>query len=408
MKNPVPASISEVDAIAQSSEHIAFIRTMLQKHSVAGARRNELFRQLRLAEHRSIGRVLRVAILGEFSSGKSTFINALIGQRLLKSARVATTASATFITYGPRLKVTATFLDGSCIQATAFEMARLHRVIARIQPDLPEIISIREAIDLLTADQAIANAVKQVDISLPSPFLQRGLSIIDTPGIGAGGDYTHNHVQITQAVVEQSADAIIVLVPSAQPMSNTLLSFLQGSAHRFLHRCIFVMTAMDTQTQADRQKTWSFVNHCLIKKLGLQNPKVYECGAIAALPTVRKILAPQQSIWAAWQQQFIKLEVILFQEIVRQRSLMISEKLVYLFQALLREVSMDMDARKAAVDEGLRQLSEQNSVTKNTLGNHEIREHQLRVQASDISLDMAELAQRQRQLKALNARLLAE
>ena len=408
MKNTVPASVPEVDAIAQSSEHIAFIRTMLQKHSVAGARRNELFRQLRLAEHRSMGRVLRVAILGEFSSGKSTFINALLGQRLLKSARVATTASATFITYGPRLKVTATFLDGSCIQATAFEMARLHRAITRIQPDLSETILIREAVDLLTADQVIANTVKQVDISLPSPFLQRELSIIDTPGIGAGGEYTHSHVQITQAVVEQSADAVIVLIPSAQPMSNTLLSFLQSSAHRFLHRCIFVMTAMDTQTQADRQKIWSFVNHCLIKKLSLKNPKVYECSAIAALPTVGKIPAYQQSIWAAWQQQFIKLEAILFQEIVRQQNLMISEKLIHLFQALLREVSTDMNAQKTAIDESIHQLGEQNSVTNNTLENDKTREHQLRVKANDIIRDMDELAQRQRQLKTLNAILLTK
>ena len=40
---------------------------------------------------------LYLAVIGEFSSGKSTFINALLGFRLLKDAVMPTTACATYI-----------------------------------------------------------------------------------------------------------------------------------------------------------------------------------------------------------------------------------------------------------------------------------------------------------------------
>ena len=43
---------------------------------------------------------LYLAVVGEFSSGKSTFINALLGRRILKEAVMPTTACATYIAKG--------------------------------------------------------------------------------------------------------------------------------------------------------------------------------------------------------------------------------------------------------------------------------------------------------------------
>ena len=39
----------------------------------------------------------RIAVVGEFSSGKSTFVNAIIGKDLLKHATLETTAALTYI-----------------------------------------------------------------------------------------------------------------------------------------------------------------------------------------------------------------------------------------------------------------------------------------------------------------------
>ena len=58
----------------------------------------------------------RIAVIGEFSSGKSTFLNALIGKDILKHGRLETTATITEIkndiTVGDELKFDAYYVNG--------------------------------------------------------------------------------------------------------------------------------------------------------------------------------------------------------------------------------------------------------------------------------------------------------
>lgn len=357
------ASVDQVVGVVTDADaHLAFIKQILKKYVSSEVRKRELFQKALIAHRRAKDPILHVAVLGEFSSGKSTFINALLRHRLLKSARVATTASATYITYGPTLQVAATFLDGRRIRGSAKEISELFRVIAELKTNRLEICPIRGLIDFLTADPEVANFVNRVDIALPNKNLQSGLSIIDTPGIGAGSDYTQRHAGITQSVVENSADAAIVLIPSAQPMSHTLINFLQTVAHHFLHRCIFVVTATDTQEKVDRSTTLKFVRQCLIEKLCVENPTVLECAAVTALPKAIAIPAYSQSQWTFWQQQFAELESKLLQTMLRQRNLIISEKLIYLLQTIFSELEADVKTWQHSVEVSAITLSN-NSVT---------------------------------------------
>ena len=406
MNGSISAMAQEIDATVSASEHIDFIKVMLQKHSTSEERLRELIEPLTLVERRAADPVLHLAILGEFSSGKSTFINALLKHRLLKSARVATTASATHITFGPKLSVNATFLDGKCVQATALDTRQLSQAIAQIRSQPVKIFPIREAIELLTTDQTVADAVERVDISLPSRSLRAGLSIIDTPGIGAGAAATKMHSQITQTVIEKYADAAIVLVPSAQPMSKTLIAFLQNSPRHFLQRCIFVVTSMDTQLEADRQTILAFVRQCLTKKIGLLEPAVYQCAAMAVLPSIVPIPADQQLIRTAWQQQFSRLEDFLLKEVLRQRHLVISERLASLCRSLLLELEADIETRQSIVRNGVQKLeTDCLSVVNELLGDHRERQHRLMLKAQDIERDQNELIRRRQMLETLTQRL---
>ena len=69
---------------------------------------------------------LYLALVGEFSSGKSTFINALLGFRLLKEAVMPTTACATYIqSKGKILTMNVSFFDGCKFKATSNDVAFL-------------------------------------------------------------------------------------------------------------------------------------------------------------------------------------------------------------------------------------------------------------------------------------------
>lgn len=58
---------------------------------------NDLKSQISMIRKRAADPYLNVAVIGDFSSGKSTFINALIRRKLLKTAWKATTAVPTYI-----------------------------------------------------------------------------------------------------------------------------------------------------------------------------------------------------------------------------------------------------------------------------------------------------------------------
>ncbi|MDJ0899710.1 MAG: dynamin family protein [Xenococcus sp. MO_188.B8] len=355
------SSIEEIDAITNAEEHIRFVTNLIQKHSIFGERQDNLFRQLYSIDRRVKDSTLYLAVLGEFSSGKSTFINGLLRKRLLKASRVATTASATYISYGDEFSVNVTFLDDSQIQATESNTSELYQAISQIKSDLPKQFKLQELINLLTSDRDVADGVKRINISLPEESLKFGLSIIDTPGIGAGAEYTNNHANVTQTVIEESADAAIILIPSSSPMSETLISFLQTTASHFLHRCIFIITAMDDQEEEERESIINFVKQKLETKLGLVNPVVLESAAITMLP-IPQIPPYKKGIWSYWQKQFQNLESILLQEMYRQRNVIISERLVYLLQEIFLDLNQDIkDKQKKLTEE--EQYLNANSVT---------------------------------------------
>lgn len=56
---------------------------------------SEFQQKLRYFKKRFEDEEFRIAVVGEFSSGKSTFINALIGQDVLQHAKKETTATIT-------------------------------------------------------------------------------------------------------------------------------------------------------------------------------------------------------------------------------------------------------------------------------------------------------------------------
>ena len=65
--------------------------------------------------------VFRLLVLGDMKRGKSTFLNALIGENLLPSDVNPCTALLTILRYGPEIKITGHFLDGQPPEVLSFE-----------------------------------------------------------------------------------------------------------------------------------------------------------------------------------------------------------------------------------------------------------------------------------------------
>lgn len=290
---------------------------------------------------------LYLALVGEFSSGKSTFINALLGFRLLKEAVMPTTACATYIqSKGKILTINVSFFDGCEFKASSNDF----KGVASYLESTYKVVrtSLLEIIEDLTSDQKIARTVKELEIFVPNANIPRNVVLIDTPGFNPGAVSVDNHYEITKHVVEEIADAALILTPQEQAMSATLLRFLQETLHRCLHRCYFVITKMDNSDPAHRTDIVDFARQRIITDLNVLNPKLYAESAITVLP-VKKIPSNKVEDWAFYGMMFKQFESTLWENIRRSKDIVLNEHIDNLIQEIVQQCSLKIKEREVTI-----------------------------------------------------------
>ncbi|HUI56103.1 MAG TPA: dynamin family protein [Bryobacteraceae bacterium] len=342
-------------------QDLAFVEELIGRTVLSEKQAAAITQQLKRVQARAGSETLHLAVLGEFNSGKSTFINALLRTPLLKSANQATTAAATLIHFGDEFSLKVEFNDGASVSAAGANCALLSNKVSSLAQAVPEGTTIHQLLDLVTVEPSVAAHVRQVEIALPAEALDRRLCIIDTPGIGAGVDYARSHDAVTERVAADIADAAVVLIPADNPMTRTLTSFLTETASRFLHRCVFVITKMDHIQESDRASLREFVASRLVQIAG-SRPLVLEAAAATMLP-VKQFPAHLQEPWAYWQADFRNMEESIHQALARSRTVMITEHLAALLQSLLVELETTISTRRVDLEAEQRAL-EKNSVVE--------------------------------------------
>src|SRR5215204_6368002 len=162
---------------------------------------------LRLYQQELQDNEYKVLVVGEAKRGKSAFVNALIGQDILPTDVDVATSQVFKITASEQEAYRLRFEDGSV------------REISR--EDLPVYGA------QMMADAASAptpdHVVRWIEVDAPVRFLPKGVSILDTPGLGA---LYANHARITHRFVPE-ADAVIFVLESGQPVVEDDLTFIQ-------------------------------------------------------------------------------------------------------------------------------------------------------------------------------------
>jgi replication fork clamp-binding protein CrfC len=116
--------------------------------------------------------VFRLLVLGDMKRGKSTFLNALIGENLLPSDVNPCTALLTLLRYGPEKKVTVYFNDGTEPEQIDFKSFKRRYTI--------------DPAEAKRLEQEKKQAFPNVDyavVEYPLPLLEKGIEIVDSPGL---------------------------------------------------------------------------------------------------------------------------------------------------------------------------------------------------------------------------------
>ena len=198
-----------------------------------------------------------LVVLGQFKRGKTTLINALLGENLLPTAVVPLTSVITLIRYGRKRSVTVNFLNGTS-QDISFE-------------ELPLYITERE-------NPMNTREVKVVEITLPSSFLEGGVVLVDTPGIGS----TFLHNTETSYDFLPRADAALFVLSVDPPLSEAEGRYLTDIAAS-VSTLFFVLNKVDYLDEPDRQESLLFSQSVIESYLGRDGIWIYPVEAKNAL-----------------------------------------------------------------------------------------------------------------------------
>ena len=198
-----------------------------------------------LRQRLSSGR-FRLAVLGQFKRGKSTLLNALLGENLLPTDILPVTAIPTYILPGERL------------EAEVFFEAE-ERSPIRFVPSAER--SLADFLGEYVTEAGNPNnrlQVDRVEINHPAPLLQQGVVLVDTPGIGS----THRHnTEVAYRILPQ-CDAALFLVSPDPPITEAELEYLKD-IHQSLPRTFFLLNKVDFLDEQERLASLQFLSEQL-------------------------------------------------------------------------------------------------------------------------------------------------
>ncbi len=104
----------------------------------------------------------QIAVFGPFNYGKSTLLNALLGNRALPIDLVPTTGAAIYVNYGEELHAKITLKDGTEISEPGTDVLKRYAI--------------------LDDNRQMRDDVAAVNVYCPHPFLKTGVELLDLPG----------------------------------------------------------------------------------------------------------------------------------------------------------------------------------------------------------------------------------
>ncbi len=197
-----------------------------------------------------------LAVLGQFKRGKTTFINALLGEEILPTGVLPLTSIITLIRFGVTKTAEVVFLDK---RRCAIDTTELRQYVSESENENNE------------------KKVHHVELMYPSSFLKNGIVLIDTPGVGSIA--LHNS-ETTERFLPR-IDAAVVVLSADPPVTQAEFVFLDELFSN-VEKVFFLLNKSDMLAESDLADALAYTASALKSKLGA-DLEVYAVSALAAL-----------------------------------------------------------------------------------------------------------------------------
>ncbi len=166
-----------------------------------------------------------IVVCGEVKKGKSSFINAVIGEEILPTNTNVATSQVFRITNCKETRFELVFIDGSRMPIYREQLSRYG---SQVDADING--------EPIFKDKVL----KYIQIYHPIEFLPQGVSLVDTPGLGA---LYAAHERITNSYVTNAAAVVFITDPS-NPIVQQEKQFLE-KVYTITSHVLYVMTKRD-------------------------------------------------------------------------------------------------------------------------------------------------------------------
>jgi hypothetical protein len=172
----------------------------------------------------------RIAVFAPFNHGKSTLLNALLGNRTLPIALIPTTGTAIVIKYGAELRTCIRTQDGQerCGSGT----------------------SLLQEFAVLDHDRQMRGDVESVEVYCPHPLLEKGIELVDLPGtddMNAQDDHVYQQLLTVDSVIPVLDARKLMTLGEVNRLQDWLLN-------RGIDTALFVLNFMNLLEVEDQKE----------------------------------------------------------------------------------------------------------------------------------------------------------
>ncbi len=203
----------------------------------------------------------RLAVVGQFSRGKSTLMNALLGGPYLPMGAQPMTSVITTVRYGSHPRAIVRRRGQSL--GTEVALAAVAEYVAQASATRAE------------------HQVASVEVEIPVEMLRLGFEFIDTPGVGSA---IETSTATTRRFLPQ-ADAVIFVTGFDSPLTQAEEEFLADAA-RHAGKLFLVLNKRDLLSGQDADAVLEFVRHRLRDYLCITEPRLFALSALEGLEAV--------------------------------------------------------------------------------------------------------------------------
>lgn len=205
----------------------------------------------------------RIVVFAPFNYGKSTLLNAVLGERALPIDLIPTTGAAIVVKYGETLASRIYFVNGSRIDQPGTDILKQFAI--------------------LDGDRRMREDVTGVEVFCPHPFLQTGVELVDLPGT--------DDREAQDALVKQqllTADLVIQVLDGRKLMTLGEREQLRDwLLDRGIETVVFVVNFLNLLEPDDQKQVYNRLRFVAESFRSRLPPGVSNLYRVDALPALR-------------------------------------------------------------------------------------------------------------------------